>query len=191
MPAVRWMLDFLELRPVFTLRLAQVCWWLYILAKLYFTPWGVYRIITSAGPASWRYNWLEALYQPFRVLVLLATARLLLDVLLAILWPERQMPRAPQPLGRELLAFLDLRPFFTRWWIQVFWWLYLLNFLHSLYGYTFIGRPYFNTATLDDWARLFRGFLENGVWLVGVRLLVEAALKTQTPAPTDLQPTGA
>lgn len=186
MPVVRWILDFLELRPVFTLRLAQAVWWLYIAERLYFTPWGFYRIITSSGPASSLYNWFDAFFTPFRVLVMLATVRLLIDVLLAILWPHRREPQEPQSFGRELLAFLDLRPFFTRWWAQLFWWFYLLTFLHSLYPYTTIGLTFFNTATLTDWWRLFQSIAEKIAWLVGVRLLVEAAIKMQaSPAKTE------
>ena len=68
MPVVRNILDFLELRPIFTMRLAQVIWWLYIAERMYFTPWGFYRVVTASGPASPLYSWFEAFFTPFRVL---------------------------------------------------------------------------------------------------------------------------
>jgi hypothetical protein len=191
MSAIRRFLDFLELKPVFTLRVVQVCWWLYVAEQLFRTHWGVYQVITGKGAASWQLNWLHAAFTPLRVLVALATIRLLLDVLLALLLPsDRRTARDGQALGGELLAFLDLRPFFTRWWLHVFWALYLLTFLYSLYLNTHIGSAWLATATPGDWMRLFQTLLEKMIWLFGVRLLIEVALKMQPPTENAPRQTG-
>ena len=90
MRALRTILDVLELRPVFTLRAIQVAWWIYIAERLYSTHWGLLRTMTARGPAPTAYKWFEFAFTPLRVLVALATVRLLLDVLLAILMPSRR-----------------------------------------------------------------------------------------------------
>ena len=186
MSALRRSLDFLELRPAFTLRVVQLFWWLYIAERLFSAHWGVYQLVTATGPVSWQFNWFHAAVSPVRILVTLATARLFLEVLFMLLWPERRNARDTQSLGSELLAFLDLRPFFTRFWLHVFWTLYLLTFLYSLYLNTDIGLLWFKVATQGDWMRLLQGLLREMLWLIGVRLLIEAALKMQTPTNDTL-----
>ena len=79
MSIIRNILDFLELRPVFTLRAVQVLWWLHIAQTLYRTHWGWTELITPSGRAPTYYNWLDFVFTPLRVLVALATARQSLD----------------------------------------------------------------------------------------------------------------
>jgi hypothetical protein len=180
MPVLRTILDFLELRPVFTLLAVQVFWWLYILEKLYSTHWGLTRTFAGRSPAPWLYNWFEFAFTPLRVLVALATARLLLEVLLALLMPAARPLRRHPSLGQELLAFVDLRPFFNRWWLQMFWWLYLLTFLRAIYPYFFFSPPWVFAFSAADWFRFFHALINPLIWLVGVRLLIEVALALQT-----------
>ena len=185
MPALQAILDFLELRRVFALRAIQVVWWLYLCQRLYGTNWGFSRIMTTRGqPVAQYFSWFDFFFTPVRVLVALATVRLLLEVLLAFLMPASR-PTVDRTLGQDLLAFLDLRPFFTRWWLQIFWWLYLLTFLRSAYPYFVFTPPWVYAGSIVDWVNFFNGLLNHVLWLVGVRLLVETALYARRPAKPE------
>ena len=148
MPIVRTVLDFLELRPVFRRSVLD-----YVLVALrhfqtlYRDPLDAGRaLITAHGPAS---NALPLSSNSSTrrcgspghpVHRAVCCSRFCLRYLMPDL--AATTPR-DTTLGQELLAFLDLRPFFTHWWTQVFWWLYMLTFLRSVY-------PYF--AFMSPWA---------------------------------------
>ncbi len=193
----RRLIDFFELRPFFTLWSLRVVWWLYIffeLEKLFRYNW--FRIITGPSAPSWflASGWSNAFFTLLRVLVLLAIVRLLLDVLLKFLMSSRgPEARAPRSWGQDAVAFLDLRPFYTPWWLQVFWWLFVLSVLRSVYIQVISHVPALINVpvlpmqsvpqSLDRWFRFIVGLLGPLTWLVGGRLLVEAALMSQATPP--------
>ena len=184
MPGLQKLLDFLELRPVFALRAVQVFWWLYIFERLYRTNWRYLHTVAGRSPPDsyWRYDWFEWLFTPLRTLVALATVRLLLDVLLALLMPSSQQTSSHPSLGQELLAFVDLRASLTRWWVQVFWWLFLLTTMRAIYPYFLFGNLW-SLGSYSYWSYFINGIADQLLWLIGVRLLVEVALMPPAPAP--------
>ena len=152
----RRLIDFIELRPFITLWSLRVVWWLYIffeLEKLFRYNW--FRIITGPSAPSWFL--------------------------------------APRSWGQDAVAFLDLRPFYTPWWLQVFWWLFVLSVLRSVYIQVISHVPALINVpvlpmqsvpqSLDRWFRFIVGLIGPLTWLVGGRLLVEAALMSQATPP--------
>ena len=186
MPVWRRLVDFFELRPFFTLWIVRVVWWLYIFKQI---EWLTYikwtTIIVPRGP-SWflASGWSNAFFTLLNTMVLLMTARLAIEVLLKFVMPSHDAdPPRLRSWGQEALAFFDLRPFYTSWWLQLFWWLFLLSTLRTLYIYVIGNLPWsFQPLSVEHWYRWFRfgvGLLGPLTWLVGVRLLIEAALMSQ------------
>jgi hypothetical protein len=181
MPARQRLIDFFELRPCFTLWSLCILWWLYIfyeVEKLFHFDW--FRIIAGPAAPSWflASGWSNAFFTLLRVVVLLAVVRLLLDVLLKFVMPSRDSELHRQRTWvQDALAFFDLRPFYTRWWLQVLWWLFLLSVLRTVYilvlSYISLWSP---ARPIDSLYRFAVGMLGPLTWTAGVRLLIEAAL---------------
>lgn len=190
MAALRRLTDFFELRPTLSMALLRLCWWLYILLeveRLFRIDW--FRIITSPNSPSWflASGWSNAFFTLLRVVVVLATVRLFIDVVLKFITPSRGDPPATPPSwGQEALAFFDLRPFYTRWWLRVFWLLFLLSMLRTIYIQAVSGAWPFAPKSLESWFRYAIGFVGPLTWTVGVRLLIEAA---SSPRPRPREPT--
>jgi hypothetical protein len=131
---------FFALRPFFTLQTLRLFWWLYIVAELLrlVLHLATYAVAGSFPPSPYRYMWHNVVAAPLMTLVVIATVRLLLEVLIDLtpaLAQSEPATAGARSLLDDLMAFLELRPFFTPWWLQVFWWLFLLTVLADVYGY--------------------------------------------------------
>ena len=192
MPVWRRLTDFFELRPFFSLWTARVVWWVYIfmeVARLSRIKW--MTILAPPGAPSWflASGLSNAFFAVFRVVVLLMTVRLLIEVLLKFVTP-RHHPETPRQRSwsEDASAFFDLRPFYTAWWLQVFWWLFILSMLRAVYIYILGNVPWeAQHVPFDHWFQFGVGLLGPLTWLVGVRLLIEAALMSQPRAAADPQ----
>jgi hypothetical protein len=125
---------------------------------------------------------------PFSGFVTILSARLLIEVLMRFVpavAPRIGSPRYPETLGQEFMAFIDLRPFFTRWWLRVLWWLYLLDALRVAYGnIAFNVPPPHVVDPVRAWAWFLEGFLGLAAYTGGLRLSIEVATRFAPEAET-------
>jgi hypothetical protein len=92
--------------------------------------------------------------------------------------PRTGAPRYSETLGQEFIAFIDLRPFFTRWWLRMLWWLYLLDALRIACGIIAFNFPPLHVVDpIWAWAWFLEGFLGLIAYTAGLRLLIEVAMR--------------
>jgi hypothetical protein len=77
---------------------------------------------------------------------------------------------------QSLVRFFELRPFFTLWWLRVFWLIFLLSQLRGIYLVVRYSYPHVGSTVFESWVRLFFSLLDKAVYIIAVRLLLEVAI---------------
>jgi hypothetical protein len=176
--AARHVADLFSLQRILTFGSIKVLWWLYILVELHrlFLRLGTVTVVGSLPPSLYRYMWHNVFVAPLMTLITIATARLFLEVLMrespGVQAEAAEFSRNPPALSDGLSDFINLRPFFTPWRLQLFWWLFLFTILADVYGYVSLVP---GQQPISHWVPYVMGFLKPVYCVVGVRLLIEAA----------------
>lgn len=178
MGVLQRLLDFLELRPFFTMRSLRIFWWMYIaveLRRLYFQIWQIFF-----GPV---YRSIQTFINPLDTFMQIAATRLLLEILLALAaccaakYGARVLQRS-QPAESalaQLRAFFDLGPCFTTRLLKIFWFMFLIIQLRAVF---FILQPGVALWRPDEWAfdvwgTMLTQLVYVTAYTAGMRLLVE------------------
>lgn len=154
-------------------------WWVYIVVELHrlYLRLGTFTLVGSLPPWLYRYMWHNVVVAPLMTLTTIVTVRLFLEVLM--LPPREAQTEAakfshnPRALSDDLSNFINLQPFFTPSRLQIFWWLFLFTIVADVYSYVYLvpGRQ-----AILHWVAYVMDFLKPLYCVVGVRLLIEAAL---------------
>lgn len=179
-----------SLRPFLTLENIKLFWWLYILVELHrlYLRLGIFTLAGSLPPSLFRYMWHNVVVAPFMTLIIIATVRLYLEVLMGSEPGPLEAPSEAAKVSHNsrtliegLSNFIDLRPFFMPSRLQLFWWLFLFTILADVYGYVALVPG--QQAILHVMPYIM-DFLKPMYCIAGVRLLIEAVrVEAQSSTP--------
>jgi hypothetical protein len=180
MRIIQPLLDFLELRPFFTLRLIRVFWWLYLAVQLQRLWFEIMQLAVSSHAA------IQAYINPLDTLVLVMSVRLLLEIVLSLTAycttksgaRVLQRVQASSSPAARLAAFFTLDAFFTPPLLAIYWGLFLILQLRLLLFVLQSAVPMLMSGEGGAvvWDGLLIQLIFIAAYTAGIRLMVEVEL---------------